>query len=93
MKIVKKRSNRSWVSAFCLICFYVEIIFHCPPAEQVAHRGFGKKCTVAATISLGLGAPALYEMTGECTPRGSWGLGSDKGKTGCERAGSGEAKT
>lgn len=81
------------MSAFCLICFYVEIIFHCPPAERVARRSFGKKRTVAATINLGLCAPALYEATREGTPGGYWGLGSDQGKAGCEWAGSGEGKT
>lgn len=80
------------------VCFLLDL-FLCgnhiplPSCWTSSTQSFGKKCTVAATISVGLGAPALYEVTGEGTPRGYWGLGSDEGKAGCERAGSGEAKT
>ncbi|PKU35064.1 hypothetical protein llap_14632 [Limosa lapponica baueri] len=61
----------------------MEIKFHCPPAEKIAHRCLDEKCNIAAAVGPGFSGPALFEVTEEGTPRkaGPYGnVGEDTGK-------------
>jgi len=65
----------------------MEIIFHCPSAEKIAHRSLDEKCNLAATVDPGFSGLVLCEVTGEGTPRtaGPYGdFGGDVKKPDCK---------